>query len=46
MINRRCRRVCGCVSDVNSSGTIDKKDFEIAIEVSDNAPISPNNRLQ
>lgn len=24
-----------CVSDVNGSGTIDKKDFEIAIEVSD-----------
>lgn len=24
-----------CVSDVNASGTIDKKDFEIAIEVSD-----------
>jgi hypothetical protein len=23
------------VSDVNSSGTIDKKDFDIAIEVSD-----------
>lgn len=35
VIGRLLTVIFWCVSDVNASGTIDKKDFEIAIEVSD-----------